>query len=67
MASELKRLGMAGRRRADGGGARFTGSMADAFRANLCLRCSDRVLLVLAEKEARSFEELFQLSLDSLG
>ena len=60
VASELKRLGMADAA-AQTGGARFTGSMADAFRANLCLRCSDRVLLVLAEKEARSFEELFQL------
>ena len=60
MASELKRLGMRDVR-AEVGGARFHGSMADAFFCNLRLRCADRVLMVLAEKECRSFEELFQL------
>ncbi len=60
VASELKRLGMR-EVRAEVGGARFQGSMADAFFCNLRLRCADRVLMVLAEKECRSFEELFQL------
>ena len=60
VASELKRLGMR-EVRAEVGGARFYGSMADAFFCNLRLRCADRVLMVLAEKECRSFEELFQL------
>ena len=60
VASELKRLGMRDVR-AEVGGARFHGSMADAFFCNLRLRCADRVLMVLAEKECRSFEELFQL------
>ena len=60
VASELKRLGMR-EVRAEVGGARFHGSMADAFFCNLRLRCADRVLMVLAEKECRSFEELFQL------
>lgn len=58
--AELRRLGMADVR-AGMGGARFTGSMNDAFLCNLRLRCADRVLMVLAENETRSFEELFQL------
>lgn len=60
VAAELKRLDMknvAG----EIGGARFTGTLEDAFLCNLRLRCADRVLLILAEKECRSFEELFQL------
>ena len=60
VASELKRLGMRDVK-AEVGGARFQGSMADAFFCNLRLRCADRVLMVLAEKECRTFEELFQL------
>ena len=60
VSQELKRLGMENVR-AELGGARFTGSMADAFKANMMLRCADRVLIILAEKEARTFEELFQL------
>ncbi|MGN0754289.1 MAG: class I SAM-dependent RNA methyltransferase [Aristaeellaceae bacterium] len=59
VASELKRLGM---RDVKGeiGGARFTGSVQDAYLCNLRLRCADRVLIVLRERECRSFEELFQ-------
>ncbi len=60
VSQELKRLGMENVK-AELGGARFTGSMNDAFRANMMLRCADRVLIILAEKEARTFEELFQL------
>lgn len=58
--AELKRLGMKDVQ-PQMGGARFTGTMADAFLCNLRLRCTDRVLLILAEKDCRSFEELFQL------
>lgn len=58
-ANELKRMGIAAK--AENGGARFTGSLGDAYRANLYLRTADRVLMVLCEKQARSFEELFQL------
>lgn len=47
--------------KAENGGARFEGTFLDAFRANLHLRTADRVLLVLAEGEAVSFEDLFQL------
>lgn len=60
VAAELKRLGMKNVQ-AQTGGARFTGTMADAFLCDLRLRCADRVLIVLAEQECRSFEELFQL------
>lgn len=58
--AELKRLGMKDVM-PQPGGARFTGTMADAFLCDLRLRCADRVVLVLAEKDCRSFEELFQL------
>lgn len=60
-AAELRRLGMDGVTAAPGG-ARFSGSPLDAVKANFCLRCADRVLIVLAEAEARSFEALFQLA-----
>lgn len=60
VAAELKRLGMRDVL-AQNGGAAFVGSPGDAFRACLWLRSADRVLLVLAQSEARTFEELFQL------
>ena len=60
VSAELKRLRMRDVQ-AESGGARFTGSPADAFRACLWLRSADRVLLILADREARTFEELFQL------
>ena len=59
VAAELRRLGMKDAR-GELGGARFTGSMADAYLCNLRLRCADRVLILLGEAECRSFEELFQ-------
>ena len=58
-AGELKRMGLPAR--AENGGARFEGTLMDAFRANLYLRTADRVLMVLAEREALTFEDLFQL------
>ena len=60
VASELKRLGMKDVK-AGPGGARFSGSMRDAFLCDLRLRSADRVLIILAERDCRSFEELFQL------
>ena len=60
VSAELRRLGLPSK--AEQGGARFSGSFADAFRANLWLRAADRVLFVLAEKEVHSFEDLFQLT-----
>jgi len=57
---DLKHLGMENVRVMDTGGAMFEGGFADAFRANLWLRTCDRILLVMAQFEARSYEELFQ-------
>ena len=58
VARELDRLGIPAK--AENGGARFTATFEDAMRANLWLRCADRVLLVMGRFEARSFEELFE-------
>jgi len=58
VARELERLGIPAK--AENGGARFTATLEDAMRANLWLRCADRVLLVMGRFEARSFEELFE-------
>ena len=58
-ANELKRMGIAAK--AEQGGARFTATPAQAFQASLWLRTADRVLLVLAEGEVHSFEDLYQL------
>ena len=58
VARELDRLGIPAK--AENGGARFTATFEDAMRANLWLRCADRVLLVMDRFEARSFEELFE-------
>ena len=57
---DLKRLGMQNVQVMDIGGAMFEGSFEDAFRANLWLRTCDRILLVMAQFRATSFEELFQ-------
>ena len=56
---ELKHLGVD----ASGsqGGARFSGTTKTAFMANLWLSSADRVLLVLREGEAKTFDALFQL------
>ena len=59
VASELKHLGMRDVK-AMTGSARFTGTPADAFLCNLRLRCADRVLMMIGEKECRSFDELFR-------
>ncbi len=59
---ELQKLGFEAK--AEPGGARFQGELADAFKANLWLACADRVMWVLAEKEALTFEALFELVRD---
>ena len=38
----------------------FEGSLSDLARANICLRTAERVMIVLAQFEAKSFEQLFQ-------
>lgn len=57
---DLKRLGMQDVKVLDVGGATFEGSYADAFKANLWLRTCDRIMRVMAQFEARTYEELFQ-------
>ena len=59
VAEELRAMGMR-QVRAGEGGARFEGSMLDAFHVNLQIRCADRVLLIAGEFPAESFEALFQ-------
>jgi len=59
VADELRALGMQ-EVRAGTGGARFMGTDADAYRANLWLRCADRVLLIVKQFEARTFDALFE-------
>lgn len=59
VAAELRALGLPDVRAGEGG-ARFRGSFQDAFRANLWLRCADRVLLVIGTFEAQSFDTLFE-------
>ena len=56
---ELRRLGMENVR-VENGRVLFSGEERDMVRANICLRTGERVLLVLAEFPAKSFEELFQ-------
>lgn len=46
--------------RADNGKVYFEGGLEDIARANLWVRCGERVLIVMGEFEATSFEELFQ-------
>ncbi|MBR1820072.1 MAG: class I SAM-dependent RNA methyltransferase [Clostridia bacterium] len=57
---DLKHLGMGNVRVLDVGGAEFEGGFADAFRANLWLRTCDRIMLVMAQFEAKTYEALFQ-------
>lgn len=57
---DLKRLGAKNVQVMDVGGAMFEGGFEDAFRANLWLRACDRIMLVMGQFEAHSFEELFQ-------
>ena len=58
-ADELRRLDLENVR-AENGRVLFSGDENALARANICLRTGERVLLVLAEFEAKTFEELFQ-------
>ena len=58
-AEELKRLDIPGVQ-AENGRVLFSGSVAEMAKANVCLRTGERVLLILAEFTAKTFEELFQ-------
>ena len=56
---EVKRLGLSDVQ-VENGRILCRGTLADCARLNVNLRCGARVILVLAEFPARSFEELFQ-------
>ena len=56
---ELRRLDIENVR-VENGRVLFSGDGAAMAKANVCLRTGERVLLVLADFEARTFEELFQ-------
>ena len=56
---ELRRLNIENVR-VENGRVLFSGDAAAMAKANVCLRTGERVLLILAEFEARTFEELFQ-------
>ena len=58
--SELKALGCQDVS-VEQGGARFSASVRDVYKALLWLRCADRVLLILGEAKVDTFEDLFQL------
>ena len=59
VARELRRLGYEDAKGFQGG-ATFSGTLLDAFRANLWLRSADRVLLYAARFRAETFEALFE-------
>ena len=60
---ELTDLGFADAR-CDQGCVRFSADWEGIFRANLWLRCADRVLILLGEGRTETFEDLFQLTLN---
>lgn len=59
VAEELRELGCENVR-AENGRVLFDGDEATLARANMGSRCSERILILLGEFEAHSFEELFQ-------
>ena len=58
-ADELKRLDIP-EVHAENGRVLFSGGAAEMAKANICLRTGERILLVLAEFTAKTFEVLFQ-------
>ena len=56
---ELRRLDMENVR-VENGRVLFSGNETALAKANICLRTGERVLIVLADFEARTFEQLFQ-------
>ena len=60
VADELRSLGMENVA-AENGGVLFSADLKGIFLCNLSLRFCDRVFIMLAEDECRSFESLFQL------
>ena len=56
---ELRRLDIPNVR-VENGRVLFSGEARDMAKANICLRTGERVLIVLADYPAKTFEELFQ-------
>ncbi len=56
---ELRRLNMENVR-VENGRVLFSGDEAALAKANVCLRTGERVLVILADFEAKTFEQLFQ-------
>jgi len=56
---ELRRLDIPNVR-VENGRVLFSGEIRDMAKANICLRTGERVLIVLADFSAKTFEELFQ-------
>ena len=59
VADECKRINMQNVR-AEDGRVLFSGSLADCAKANLALRCGERVLILVGSFEAESFDALFE-------
>jgi len=59
---ELRKMGIDSAVPQDIGGVRFEGDARDGLKANLLVRSSDRVLMVCAKGEAKTFEDLFQIA-----
>ena len=63
LSGEMKRMG-AENITAEDGRVTFEGTFEDAARANLRLRTAERVQIIVAEFTARTYEELFQGTLE---
>ena len=59
LADEMRRLGLQNVR-AENGKVRFDGETLDMARANIGLRCAERVLLELGSFDAPTFDALFE-------
>lgn len=59
VARELKRLGFDAK--GEVGGARFQADFEEALKANIKLKSSDRILLILKEQKAYTFDEIFEI------
>ena len=60
LGNEIKHLGYSLQDKQSPGRVTFSGDMDAMYRANFCLRTSDRVYIQLAEYKAYNFDELFE-------
>ncbi len=58
VANELKEMGYS--TETENGRVRFAGDISDIYRTNLWLRVADRIKIVVAEFEAKTFDDLFE-------